>query len=163
MRQRNEHFFVSHARIPHVILHHGVAASEGMLGLQPLPDPLGSVPLFLGLRLVVFQDLIDNPQPRSQLGLHHRFLPLVTRRDRIRQHLPDGLARQPELPRRLPLAHPVHLNRSPHARIHFHLVHLPGVSYITIVCVVLGRDPRGGLLFVRHEPPLTRRFVVYYC
>ena len=31
------------------------------------------------------------------------------------------------------------------------------------VCVVLGKDPRGGLLFVRHEPPLTRRFVVYYC
>ena len=31
------------------------------------------------------------------------------------------------------------------------------------VCIVLGRTPRGGLLFVRHKPTLTRRFVVYYC
>jgi len=91
-------------------------------------EAVGDVPLFLGLRQVVFQNPIDDSQPGPQLGLHHRFLPLVTRRKRIRQHLPDGLTRQPELPRRLPPAHPVHLNGSSYPRIHFHLVHLPGVS-----------------------------------
>lgn len=30
-------------------------------------------------------------------------------------------------------------------------------------CFVFGKLPRGGLLLDRHQPPLTRRFVVYYC
>src|SRR5579863_3011909 len=124
MRQRHEYLLVLEPRQAHIILHHRVAAVEGVLGLQPIPDPLRRVPLLLVLDLIVFQNLVDDPQPGPQLRFHHWLFPGVAWRDRIGQHFPDGLARQPELPRCLPDAHPIHLNRSSYARIHFHLVHL---------------------------------------
>jgi outer membrane protein assembly factor BamB len=64
-------------------------------------------------------------EDRTELGAQNRFLPFVAWRQGKLQHLPDRLARQPKLSRRLPDAHPVHLYRSPYACIHFHLVHLP--------------------------------------
>ena len=65
MRQRDKHFLVPEPRLAHVILHHRVAAAKGVLGFQPVPDPLGRVALLFRLRLVVRQDLIDDAQPRS--------------------------------------------------------------------------------------------------
>ena len=50
MRQRHEYFLVLQPRLAHVILHDGVAAAKGVLGFQPVPDPLGRVPLLLRLR-----------------------------------------------------------------------------------------------------------------
>jgi len=44
------------------------------------------------------------------------------------QHLPHGLASQPELPGRLALTHLTDDNRSPHPRIQLHCVHLSGVA-----------------------------------
>ena len=117
---------------------------------------------FFGCDLVVHQDLVDDPQPRPQLRALHRLLPLVARRQRKLQHLPDRLPRQAELPRRLPDAHAVHLHGSSYARIHFHLVHLLVSHKHNSPCNVLELKC-GGLLFDRHKPPLTRRFVVYYC
>src|ERR1039457_2216948 len=61
--------------------------------------------LLLRLRLVIFQDLVDNPQPGSQLRTLHWFLARISRRRQILQHLPNGLPRQAELMRRLPDAH----------------------------------------------------------
>ena len=57
---------------------------------------------------------------------------------------------------------PVHLHGSSYACIHFHLVHLPVSHKTQLPCNVLELKC-GGLLFDRHKPPLTRRFVVYYC
>jgi len=53
MRQGNEHFLVPEPRLAHVILHDGVAAAKAVLGFQPVPDPLGGVPLLSRLRLVI--------------------------------------------------------------------------------------------------------------
>jgi hypothetical protein len=119
--------------------------------------------LLSGLRLIIQQDLIDDPQPRSQFRTLHGLLPPIPLRQRKLQHPPNRFPRQPELPRRLPDAHTVHLYRSSYARIHFHLVHLPGVSQNTIALFCSGFEKCGGLLFDRHKLPLTRRFVVYYC
>src|SRR5436309_15117215 len=137
MNQRHKHLLVPEPRLAHVILHHGIAAAESVLSLQPVPDALGSVPLLLGLRPVVHQDLVDDPQPRPQLGTLDGFLPFIARRQRKLQHLPDGLPRQTEVTRRLPDAHAVHLYRSSYACIHFHLVHLPGVPQTQLPCNVL--------------------------
>ena len=68
MRQRHKHFLVPQARLPNVILYDRVTATEAVLFLEPIPDPLGRVPLFLRLRLVVLQNLVDDAQPRPQLG-----------------------------------------------------------------------------------------------
>ena len=83
MRQRHEHLLVLQPRLAHVILHHRVAASKGVLGLQPVPDPLGRVALLLRLRLVIHQNLIDDSQPWPQLRPHHRLLPCIARRQNI--------------------------------------------------------------------------------
>jgi len=65
------------------------------------------------------------PSQGTQFRPRDRLLPLVARRQRILQHLPDGLPRQAELACRLPDAHAVHLHGSSYACIHFHFVHLP--------------------------------------
>jgi len=64
-----------------------------MLLFQPARDTLGSVPLLFQLRLVVHQNLIDDAQPRIQLGPRHRLLSLISRRQRKLQHPPDRLAK----------------------------------------------------------------------
>ncbi len=88
-----------------------------MLVAQPLEDPLGGVTLLLAFRLVVFQDLVDDPDPGVQLGPAHRLLPPVARWHRVPQHLPHRLASQPELLGRLAFTHLVDDDRSPHPRV----------------------------------------------
>ena len=68
MRQRNEHLAAAQLRRPHVVLYDRVAASETVLCLQPLEDPLRAVPLLRRSLLVIFQNGIDHAQPRPQLG-----------------------------------------------------------------------------------------------
>src|SRR6516165_10015129 len=50
------------------------ASTEAVLCLQPIPDPLRRVSLFLWLRLVILQNLVNDPQPRAQLRSLHRLL-----------------------------------------------------------------------------------------
>ena len=50
-----------------------------VLVAQPLEDPLGGVALLPALRLVVFQDLVDNAHPRIQLRPARRLPPPVPR------------------------------------------------------------------------------------
>src|ERR1035437_7344272 len=65
--------------------------------------------------LVLFKNGIDDAQPRPQLGPPYRQLPLVTRRNRVRQHLLNRLARDTKLPRHRSTALSFDQNRSPHA------------------------------------------------
>jgi len=85
-------------------------------------------PELSSLVVVIFQKLVHHAQPRSQLGPRHRLLALIPRRRRVLEHIPYHLSRQAELPRRLPLAYPVHLHRPAEPRIYFQPVHLPGVA-----------------------------------
>jgi len=98
-----------------------------VLVAQPFEDPLGRVPLLLPPRVVVFQNLVDGSDLGVQLGPARWLLPPVAGRDRIPQHLPYGLASEPELAGRLALAHLVDDHRSPNPRIQLHCVHLSGV------------------------------------
>jgi hypothetical protein len=68
MGERHEHFLVPQARLAHVILHHRVAAAESVLSFQPIPNPLRRMPLLFRLRLVVHQDLVDDPNHGPSLG-----------------------------------------------------------------------------------------------
>jgi hypothetical protein len=45
MRQRHEHLLMPQPPLTHVILHHCVAAAKGVLGFQPVPDPLMLQPI----------------------------------------------------------------------------------------------------------------------
>ena len=79
---------------------------------------------FLGtLAVILFQDLVDDAGIGLQLGPAGRSLPPVPRRDRVFQHLAHRVPVQPELPRRLPDAHPLHHHCPADPQIHFHLVH----------------------------------------
>ena len=69
-----------------------LAAREDVLFLQPVIDPFRRVPLLLRLGFIVFQDLVDHTQPRTQLRPRHRLLPLIPWRRRICQHLSNRLA-----------------------------------------------------------------------
>jgi len=66
-----------------------------VLVAQPLEAPLGGVALLPAFRLLVFQDLVDGAHPRFQLRPARRLLPPVARWHRVPQHLPHGLASQP--------------------------------------------------------------------
>jgi hypothetical protein len=117
MFQRHEHLALAQLPQPHVVLHDRVAARVAVLVAQPLEDPLGGVTLLPAFRLVVFQNLIDGPDPGAQLGPTYGLQPPVTRWHCVPQHLPHCLARQPELPGRLALAHLVDDDCSPNPRV----------------------------------------------
>jgi hypothetical protein len=75
------------------------------------------VALLLAFRLVCFQDLIDSPDPGTQLGPAHGLQPPVAGWHRISQHFPHCLASQPELPGRLAFTHLLDDHRSPNPRV----------------------------------------------
>ena len=127
MAQGHEHLLAADPGLPNVILHDRVAARISMLGLQPLEDPLGRVPLLLRPPLVFFQYGVDDALPRRQPGPPHRLLPPIPRRQRILQHLAYRLPRQPKLPGHRPPALALDKNRPPHPRIDLHGVHTSGV------------------------------------
>jgi len=68
MRQRNEHLPAVQFRRPQVVLHNRVAASETVLFLQPLKDPLSRVPLLRRSLLVIFQNGVDHATQGPTLG-----------------------------------------------------------------------------------------------
>src|ERR1035441_7903927 len=99
------------------VLPDGVSTAESVLLSQSLVDSLGSVALFPGPLAILLQDHINHSHPRIQLRSLRRLLPPIAWRDRILQHLSNGLTRQPILPGHLPLAFPLNLNRSPNSCI----------------------------------------------
>jgi hypothetical protein len=115
--QRDEHLLAADLRRAYVVLHNRVTASISMLGAQPLEDPFGRVPLLARSLLVVFEDRVDHALPWAQFRPPHRLLPLIARWHRVLQHLVHRLARQTELPRRRPLAYPLHQHRPPYFRV----------------------------------------------
>jgi hypothetical protein len=130
-----------------------------VLGFQSIPYSLRSVPLLAWLRLIIQQDLVDDAQPRAQLRTLYRLLAPLALRQRKLQH-PNRLSCQAELPCGPPDTHTIHLHCSPHPRIHFHPVHLHGVSQTQLVYYVLILKVWWST-FPPPQTPLTRRFVVY--
>ena len=88
-----------------------------MFGAQPLEDPLGGVALLLAFRLICFQDLVDAPDPGTQLGPAHGLQSPVARWHRVPHHLPHCLASQSELPGHLAFTHLLDDDRSPYPRV----------------------------------------------
>jgi hypothetical protein len=72
---------------PHGVLDHCLPTREAVLGLQPLKDPLGRMPLLLRSLLVSFENLVNDRQRRRQYPLRPRLLLTIPRRFRMRQNL----------------------------------------------------------------------------
>jgi len=125
--QRHEHLPSTQRCRPHVVLDDRVAAVKPVLFPKPVEDPLGCMPLLYRSLPVIFQDGVDDAQPRPQLRSLHRLHPLISRRNRIAKHLLDRLARDPELPRYLSLAPSLHQHQTPHTPIELHSEHPSGV------------------------------------
>ena len=83
MHQRHEHLLVALREFPHRFLHHGVAAGEASF-LEPLPDPLGGMPLLARQQLVLLEDLFDALLIRPQLLLGPGLVQPVARRLTVR-------------------------------------------------------------------------------
>jgi len=127
MRQRHEHLALMQPLQPHVIFDDGVAAGESVFLFQPVEDALGRVALFAGPRFIVFQNLVDDPDPLIELGPSNGLLAPVTRRRRVAQYLAHGFACQPEDAGCLAFTLSLNEHHSSDARIQFHVVHLSGV------------------------------------
>ena len=127
MRQRHEHLARAQLFAAHVVLHDRVAARELMLVSEPIEDPLRRMPLLGRTSLILVQNRIDHTDPRIKLWTPDRLLPPIARRRRKRHHLPNRLARDPKLPRRCPLAHPLNQHRPSNTTVKLHLVHPSGV------------------------------------
>ena len=80
MRQRHEYLLVTQPRLTHVILHNRVTAPKSVLRLEPLPDAFGRMPLLFRLRLILYQDMVDDPQPGTQLRTLLRLLARIAGR-----------------------------------------------------------------------------------
>ena len=70
--QRHEHLPSTQRRRAHVVFDDRVAAAEPVLFPKPVEDPLGRMPLLDRSLPVVFQDGVDDAQPRPQLRALHR-------------------------------------------------------------------------------------------
>ena len=109
------------------VLYVRVSARETVLFLQPLKDPLRSVPLLRGSQLVIFQDGVNYAEPRTQLGPLDRLLTLVAWRHRVLEHLPYRLSRKSKLPGYRSLTPALNTNRTPYTSVYLHLEHPSGV------------------------------------
>ena len=119
VRQRHEHLAPAAFALPHVVLDDRVAAGEAVLVAQPLEHPLGRVPLLAVNPAIPLQPAVDDQRESVQLRpLHGRCAP-VAGRNRERQDLADTVARDVEMPCRLPLAHAFRTSQ-PNLPIHVH-------------------------------------------
>ncbi len=127
MHERDEHLPCAQATLTNVFLHDRVAAREAVLVPQPLKDPLRRVPLLYGSPFILVQDPVDHTRERVKPGTGYRPAPPVPGRDRVRQHLANGVPVQAEHTRRLPDAHPVDMAGASNAAVELHSVHTPGL------------------------------------
>jgi hypothetical protein len=105
MCQRHEHLAAAPFALPHVILHDGVAAGEPVLIAQPFEHPPRRVALLAMDPAITLQPAVDDPGVSIQLRPLHGGRSPISRRNRKRHHLADAVARDVEMPSRLPLAH----------------------------------------------------------
>jgi len=103
--QRHEHLPPAPAVLADVVLHDGVAADEPVLVPEPLEHPLRRMALLGALPEIVPQPLLDDLGEPVELRSPDRRGPPIPRRNRKCQHLPYAVARNPEIPGRLTLAH----------------------------------------------------------
>jgi hypothetical protein len=75
MAQGHEHLLAADPGLPNVILHDGVSAPVSVLGLQPLEDLIGRVPLLLRPLLVFRQNGVDHALARTKHGSPDRRYP----------------------------------------------------------------------------------------
>jgi hypothetical protein len=127
MGQRDKHLPPLQPPLPDIGLHDRLAAREAVLGLEPLKDAPRRVPLLARPRPVLLQDPVNDAGEPIQLGPHRWFAAPVARRHRKPQHLRHRLRVDPKLPRRLPLAHPLHMTGTPNPRIQIHSLHPSGL------------------------------------
>src|SRR5271163_1105439 len=92
---------------------------------QPLEDPLRGVLRFRRPTLILLQDPINHPAEGIQLRPYRRPAPSITRWHRERQHLRHRPRVDPEPPRRLPPAQPLHIHRASYLPVEFHAFHPP--------------------------------------
>ena len=127
MHQGHEHLPPPQPPLPDVVLHDRLAAGEAVLGPQPLEDAPRRVPLLARPLPVLLQDPVDDAGEPIELGPRRRLAAPVARRHRKAQHLRHRLRVDAEHPRRLPLAHPLHMAGAPNPRIEIHGLHPPGL------------------------------------
>ena len=140
----HKHLFVLQPRtMPHIILHHRVAALKGVLGLQPVPDSGLAVCRFLLLPAASESStgiLIDDSQPKvPALAAPPASCTFIAwRQGKTASSSGWTYAIAQTRARRLPDAHAVHLHASRLTPcIHFHLVHLPVSHKTQLPCYVL--------------------------
>src|SRR3954447_15994440 len=131
MHQRDKHLPPLQPPLPDIGLHDRLAAREAVLGLEPLKDAPRRVPLLARPRPVLLQDPVNDAGEPIQLGPHRWFAAPVARRHRKPQHLRHRLRVDPNPPRRLPLAHPLHMAGTPNPRIQIHSLHPSGLPSAT--------------------------------
>lgn len=91
----------------HVPAHLIIPARVTVLVPQAVVQPRRRVPLLARGRLVVLENLIDNGNERSKLGMIHRPRPRVPPRHRLRQRTADRLPPMAQPPGDLPDRKPV--------------------------------------------------------
>jgi len=90
-----------------------------MLIAKPIKHPLGRVPLLVAGPAILLQPAVDDLGEPVQLRPLHRGGAPVSRRRRERQHLPDAVARDVEMTRRLALAHALRASQT-NLSVHVH-------------------------------------------
>ena len=98
MRQRHEHLLAAPIPIAHVVLDDRVAARKSVLVTEPVEHPLGRMTLLARNRPIPLKPPVDNWDERFQLRTPNRSPPPITRRNRIRHHLANSVARYAEMP-----------------------------------------------------------------
>jgi hypothetical protein len=121
--QRYEHLAQPQPPLVHAVLYDRDPAAIAVLVAQPLEDPLRGMLLFGRLSLIFFQDPLKDTDERVQLRPCRRPAPPVPRRHRERQHLRHRPRVDPEPPRRLPSAQPLHIHRPSHLPVKLHALH----------------------------------------
>jgi hypothetical protein len=129
VHQGHEHLPPPQPPLPDIGLHDRLAAGEAVLGPQPLEDAPRRVPLLARALPVLLQDPVDHPGEPVELGPRRRLAAPIPRRHRKAQHLRHRLRVDPEHPRRLPLAHAVHVAGAPNPRVEIHSLHPPGLPF----------------------------------
>ena len=125
MRQRHEGLPAHGFGDPDVVLHHRVAASKPMLGLQALKNPLGRVSLLRWRRQIRRQDSVDDRNQRTKLRFARRLRSHITRRCRKPAHLGNRISVQAKNPRCFTTALTLDKNELSDRGIKLHGIHPP--------------------------------------
>ena len=105
MGQRHKYFLTAPVPLAHVVLDDRVAAGKPMFVTKAIKNAFGRMTLLARDRPVLVKPPINDRDERVQLRASHRRLPPIARRNRIRHHLANRIARDAEMPGCFALAH----------------------------------------------------------